>query len=81
MYFVMSRLDATKYVKLDFIVNFGVSTDIKSKMSDLVQNGGRKEDIYRYFGNLNSIDLLKLHKYFFWADKKLHSVFFIEDKD
>ena len=25
--------------------------------------------------------LLKLHKYFFWADKKLHSVFFIEDKD
>ena len=25
--------------------------------------------------------LLKLHKYFFWANKKLHSVFFIEDKD
>ena len=25
--------------------------------------------------------ILKLHKYFFWADKKLHAVFFIEDKD
>jgi len=25
--------------------------------------------------------LLKLHKYFFWADKKLHSVFYVEDKD
>lgn len=25
--------------------------------------------------------LLKLHKYFFWADKKIHAVFFIEDKD
>jgi hypothetical protein len=25
--------------------------------------------------------LLKLHKYFFWADKKLHAVFFIEDKE
>lgn len=25
--------------------------------------------------------MLKLHKYFFWADKKLHSVFFIENKD
>lgn len=25
--------------------------------------------------------LLKLHKYFFWADKKLHSVLFIENKD
>ena len=27
------------------------------------------------------IDLLKLHKYFFWADKKLHAVFFIENKE
>lgn len=27
------------------------------------------------------MDLLKLHKYFFWADKKLHAVFFIENKD
>ena len=25
--------------------------------------------------------ILKLHKYFNWADKKLHSVFFLEDKD
>lgn len=25
--------------------------------------------------------LLKLHKYLDWADKKLHSVFFIENKD
>lgn len=25
--------------------------------------------------------MLKLHKYFYWADKKLHSVFYIEDKD
>jgi hypothetical protein len=25
--------------------------------------------------------LLKLHKYLFWADKKIHSVFFIENKE
>lgn len=37
--------------------------------------------MFKYFESLNAIDLLKLHKYFFWADKKLHSVFFIEDKD
>jgi hypothetical protein len=30
---------------------------------------------------LDAIQLLKLHKYFFWADKKLHAVFFIENKD
>jgi hypothetical protein len=27
------------------------------------------------------MQLLKLHKYLHWADKKLHSVFFIENKD
>ena len=27
------------------------------------------------------IMMLKLHKYLNWADKKLHSVFFLEDKD
>ena len=81
MYFVMSRLDASNYVKLDFIVNFGVSPDIKAKMTEFLQVGGSKEKIYKYLESLNPIDLLKLHKYFFWADKKLHSVFFIEDKD
>ena len=36
MYFVMSRLDAVKFAKLDFIVNFGVSPDIKSKFTEII---------------------------------------------
>lgn len=27
------------------------------------------------------MQLLKIHKYLNWADKKLHSVFYIENKD
>lgn len=27
------------------------------------------------------LQLLKLHRYLYWADKKLHSVFYIESKD
>lgn len=81
MYFVMSRLDAVKYCKLDFIVNFGVSPAIKTAMIEMIQSGGNRESIHKYLRTLEPIDLLKLHKYFFWADKKLHSVFFIEDKD
>lgn len=30
---------------------------------------------------LDNITLLKIHKYLFWADKKLHSVMFQEDRD
>lgn len=30
--------------------------------------------------SVDAMTLLKLHKYFFWADKKLHTHFFIENK-
>ena len=33
------------------------------------------------FDNTPTLMLLKLHKYFNWADKKMHTVFFIENKD
>ena len=35
----------------------------------------------QYLETLETLTLLKIHKYFLWADKKLHSHFFIEDKD
>lgn len=81
MYFVMSRLDAPKFCKLDFIVNFGVPPAVKTKMQEIIQSGGGKSQIFKYFESIETLNLLKLHKYFFWADKKLHAVFFIEDKD
>jgi hypothetical protein len=42
MYFVMSRLDAAKFCKLDFIVNFGVPPDVKTQVAEIIQNGGGK---------------------------------------
>ena len=81
MYFVMSRLDAPKFCKLDFIVNFGVPPSVKTQMAEIIEKGAGKSQIYKFFESIDEINLLKLHKYFFWADKKLHAVFFIEDKD
>ena len=81
MYFVMSRLDADKFCKLDFIINFGVPPSVKSNMSTLLEEAESKERVFKFLNNLEPMVLLKLHKYFFWADKKLHSVFFIENKD
>jgi len=42
MYFVMSRLDAAKFCKLDFIVNFGVPPNVKTQIAEIIQNGGGK---------------------------------------
>ena len=81
MYFVMARLDAAKFCKLDFIVNFGVPPDVKSTISALLDSATSNDAITRYLETLEPLVYLKLHKYFFWADKKLHSVFYIEDKD
>ena len=50
-------------------------------MTEILQSGGGKQATIKYLETLDDLTLLKLHKYFFWADKKLHSVFFIEDRD
>ena len=81
MYFVVSRLDAEKYCKLNFIVNFGVPQGVKIRITEFLESGGYEKSIVRYLETLDTMVLLKIHKYFFWADKKLHSVFFVEDKD
>jgi len=77
----MNRLDASKFCKLDFTVNFGVPLDVKSNLSNIIESGEQtKDQMFDIFAKLDTMVLLKLHKYFFWADKKLHSVFYIEDK-
>ena len=55
--------------------------EIKAKMSQFISVGANKKTVCSYLETLEDMVLLKLHKYFFWADKKLHQVFFIEDKD
>ena len=37
MYFVLSRLDADRFVKLDFIVNFGVAPATKTEMQHILE--------------------------------------------
>jgi len=37
MYFVLSRLDAERFVKLDFIVNFGVAPSTKTEMQHIIE--------------------------------------------
>jgi len=81
MYFILSRLDAPKFCKLDFIVNFGVAPSTKTELTHIIENANSIGQVYQFFESLDTLTLLKLHKYFFWADKKLHSVFFIENKD
>lgn len=35
----------------------------------------------KIFRDLDDLSLLKIHKYLFWSDKKLHSVFYQEDRE
>jgi len=47
-----------------------------------MQTGGNYEwACQNLFAPVSTLQLMKMHKYLHWADKKLHSVFFIENKD
>jgi len=82
MYFAINRLDAEKFSTFDFTLNFGISSEVRKSFIDHLQNGGNYAQIRKeLFEPTEMFQLLKLHKYLNWADKKLHSVFFIENKD
>lgn len=76
----MSRLDAAKFCNLDFIINFGVPPAVKTKMAELVDSG-TKSGVFAFLETLEPKQLLIIYRYFSWADKKIHSVFFVENKD
>lgn len=82
MYYAVSKLDADKFANLDFVMNFGITAEIKVLFSAFIRNGGSYEQaVETVFAQTEKMMLLKLHNYFNWADKKLHTAFFIENKD
>ena len=81
MYFCLNRLDAGQFIKLNYVTNFGISPEIKTSFMGILDSKAGRTGFYKYFDSLDTLVLLKIHKYFFWADKKLHSVFFIDNKD
>jgi hypothetical protein len=74
-------LDQTRLSKLDLIANFGVSMQVKSDIVNAFSSRSGAQDLIKIFGGLDDMSLLKIHKYLFWADKKLHSVFYQEDRE
>lgn len=81
MYFVIAKLDVTKLSNFDFLVNFGVTMECRGVSLDLMQNGGDYESVKKVLERMPFLQVLKICKYLNWADKKLHSVFYIENKD
>lgn len=82
MYVVISKLDADKFAHLDYSLNFGIPSETKNLFTDWLINGGNYEETRdEIFKQTETLHLLKLHKYFDWADKKLHTAFYIENKD
>ena len=81
MYFVIAKLDELKLARMDFMVNFGVPLEVIHQFLEMMDYGGDYEECKRTLDEIEFSKLLKVYKYFSWADKKLHSVFYIENKD
>ena len=82
MYMAVNRLDADQFANLAFVMNFGITAEIKILFSTFISQGGSYEQACEdVFAPTEDLMLLKLHNYFNWADKKLHTAFFIDNKD
>jgi hypothetical protein len=40
MYFAVSKLDADRFANLDFVMNFGISSEYKVLFTSFIENGG-----------------------------------------
>lgn len=40
MYYAVSKLDADRFANLDFVMNFGISSEFKVLFSTFIANGG-----------------------------------------
>lgn len=81
MHSIISHLDTNRLSKLDLIANFGVPMQVKTDMIAAFSSRSGSHDMIKILEGLENQNLLKIHKYLFWADKKLHSVFYQEDKE
>lgn len=55
------------------MVNFGVTMETMKIMHDVMENGGTYQEVRdSTLANLPLLQVLKVYKYFSWADKKLH---------
>lgn len=81
MYSIVLHLDPARLSKLDLIPNFGVPMQVKTDIVNAFNSSGGEQELLKIYKPLDSITLLKIHKYLFWADKKLHSVMYQEDRD
>ena len=43
MYHAIGRLDAGKFVTLDFTLNFGISSEVRAEFVEAMQSGGEYE--------------------------------------
>jgi len=40
MYYAVSKLDADRFASLDFVMNFGISSEFKILFKEFLENGG-----------------------------------------
>lgn len=82
MHAVILHLDVNRLSKLELLANFGVPMTVKSDFAKVFESSkGASTELNKLFKGLDDLTLLKVHKYLFWADKKLHSVFYSEDRE
>ena len=68
MYYSINRLSAENFVKLDFTLNFGISSEVRAIFVQMIENEKSYEAAILQFKEVPIHMLLKLNRYFVWAN-------------
>ena len=90
LYKIIGKMTPNQYCKYDFLMNFGVSISSKVSLQKAVENALNYAEFKAYLSkrnNFNKIDkipfkeVLIIHKYFTFADKKIKVIMYNEQID
>jgi len=81
LYKVIGRMTPAKIMNYEFLTNFGVSIKSKTNLKKAVDYALNYAEFKKYLDNIPFREVLMIHKYFTFADKKIKVIMYKEQID
>ena len=81
LYKIIGRMTPAQYAKFDYLMNFGVSITSKVTLQKAVENAGNYKEFKDYLDEIPFKEVLMIHKYYTFAQKKLKVIMYSEQID
>ena len=81
LYKIIGKLNASNFIKYEYLMSFGVSIESKIQLQKAVEMARDYEEFKSYINKIPFKQLLMIHKYFTFAYKKISVIMYREQTD